>query len=230
MKKITEPDGVAQKIVELFKEAIEEFYSKDSNVLFNEKEELDNSEMCMAGCIYKYFWRFLEKSQCLSKMQLSVDIEYNRVCLDDGPEIKRILHEECDKCSSRKCLVKQWSLRVDSAEKRYCRPDIICHKRMNGDHNLLVVEIKKRKEDCFVLNKNKYCICADYDFGYDLSRLSYFTCVYGKYHYAIGAMLILQPHRAFLVHVKSIGVSRIEVFDAKTQNWKNYGVKIKKKS
>ena len=96
----------------------------------------------------------------------NVDCEYNKH-LSDTKKFESDLEKTDCKCSD--CRERKNS--SDSNQKRF-RPDIIIHRRGNGDHNLICIEIKK-SEDC----------------DYDIAKLKHLTSEEYRYQYSLGVFI-----------------------------------------
>ena len=176
-----------EELKKVLKKSIEEFYEKDKDLINNNVHE---------QTITHRIAHYLEdNTMCLCRCQgYSVDVEYNRydesvktayencsnkscpiICLghiEQNDNEKAIL-EECADCKTA-CEYKNKDIETIT---KNIRPDILIHRRgRNGKgDNLLVVEVKKNKNDT---------MC-------DEKKLSYLTCKYSEYQYQLGGLVVL---------------------------------------
>ena len=135
----------------------------------NDSDLFEKSEWTITFRLGYYLQRVLEIEKSIVLKGYVVDSEYNRFEDDQKKAFK-----ECEECGKREsCL-------GDVDYNKIIRPDLVIHIRGNNDEysNLIVIEVKKLKS-----NKNDYK--NDYD------KLKYLTCKKAKYHYRIGAHVVL---------------------------------------
>lgn len=109
----------------------------------------------------------------------SVDVEYNR-----KEEYNKQLYQECRKCCHSECVCNPQNPSF-STNQNTGRPDIIFHFRGNDKNNLLVIEAKKIGNEN-VNNDNK--------------KLTYLTCMEGKYKYQLGGLVVLGKKQATIIY------------------------------
>lgn len=207
-----------EELKKVLKKSIEEFYEKDKDLIDNNVHE---------QTITHRIAHYLEdNTMCLCKCQgYSVDVEYNRcvkdvknafkyyslcpqkqnsnniICLRniEQKDNEKAILEECADCKTE-CKYKNKD--IETLTKNI-RPDILIHRRGRNDKedNLLVVEVKKNKNDT-------KC---------DERKLTYLTCNYSQYKYQLGAFIVINKNQIeityFKNHIKK--ETRIGIFDKK---------------
>ena len=112
-------ENIIKTILSSLKKSVDLFYENDNYLIKNSIHEQDLSHR-----IAYYLEKLLRNHNWFIKSRYSIDVEYNRNL--DNP---KIFYNNC------------------SNKEVECRPDIIIHKRGNYEFNLLVIEIKKNKDN-----------------------------------------------------------------------------------
>ena len=213
------PDKIQESYINLLCRALQLFYKNDAKALFDKPQERTKSdaggkdgknkivnERAMVGCVYRYMWCMMQQ-QIFKIPEFDIDIEYDRMIKDDSEYYEKEISCDCESenCSRRnKCI----QVIVDEIQRRRnsgnsegecgtaadiirsaVRPDVILHNRnKNGlTNNGLVVEFKKEHRAI----------------KFDFAKLYYFTCQGKgtKFHYRVGAMVVLHPKYAEVVSI-----------------------------
>ena len=154
-----------QAINEIVHNALSDLYAHDLVLLEN-----DVSERAITHKLAEYIQRYLPG--------FDVDCEYNR-----NVELGQYSPKTIKPIEETRKKILTLPAEVDKALEVSTYPDIIVHRRLKNDKNLLVVEVKK-------LNSN-------IDIEFDRQKLSAFTGQDhpNNYHYRYG-VLILIPTRS----------------------------------
>jgi hypothetical protein len=164
------------EIQRIVNESIEELFTKDLCLLQN-----DVSERAVTHKLAEYLQHRIP--------HLNVDCEYNRNATKGKGEPKAVylLKEQTQKTlyllkNKRKKRLSPHD-ETDDLLAVSTYPDIIVHRRMTNDYNLLVVELKKRN--------------SKVDHDHDRSKLKAFSenTKRNSYHYRYGVFILLDTGR-----------------------------------
>ncbi len=148
-------DMTPNEIKKILNESIKELLEKDSCLL-----EVDVSERAITHKLAEYLQRQIP--------YLNVDCEYNRNTSQGNIKSKGIIIKP-----EPKSIISLRGERISTF------PDIIVHRRMRNDENLLIVEVKKRKARASCEN--------------DFRKLKAFTenTERNSYHFKYGVFILL---------------------------------------
>lgn len=217
MEVIMKPPNKNQgQYIDLLCRALQLFYENDATALFDQPQETTKSESprygkivnerAMVGCVYRYMWCMMQQ-QIFEIPEFDIDIEYDRMIKGESGYYEKEISYKCERvnCNRRSNCIKVIVGEIQKREnpsspegglgaavdvvRASVRPDIIVHNRNKSGqpNNGLVVEFKKEH--------NKF---RAGDIMFDMARLCYFTCQseYTRFHYKIGAMVVLRHEYA----------------------------------
>ena len=151
-------------IKNLVQHSLEDFYTQDSILFDCSAENEAVSERCM---MFRIGWYMLTRMKTLEKFHWAdLDCEYNR-------------HFEDIKS------MHVFGLYGYSQESKGIIPDLLIHKRMSDENNLLVIEFKKGTPSSERRNN-------------DYRKLTYFTDTSKEYSYDVGLYIELHKNEAIV--------------------------------
>lgn len=144
--------------------SLEDFYAQDS-ILFDYYSENEAvSERCM---MFRIGWYMLNRMKTLEKFHWAdLDCEYNKHL--ENPKLMHVLG-------------------LDGSSQKYkgVIPDLLIHKRMSDENNLLIIEFKKGTPS----SKRR---------DNDYRKLTYFTDASKEFSYDVGLYIELHKKKALV--------------------------------